>query len=49
MLTKPYPCLVLTDGHRLVEGAKLGKAVILKIEAEKLTLEEGGKIVEVKL
>ena len=49
VLTKPYPCIVLGDGHRLLEGAKVGSATIIKIEAEKLTLEEGGKILEVAL
>ena len=34
ILTKPYPCLVMRDGMRVLEGASLGENVILKIEAD---------------
>ena len=34
ILTKPYPCLVMRDGMRVLEGAALGENVILKIEAD---------------
>ena len=34
ILTKPYPCLVMRDGMRVMEGASLGENVILKIEAD---------------
>ena len=34
ILTKPYPCLVMRDGMRVMEGAALGENVILKIEAD---------------
>jgi len=48
ILTEPYPCVVMRNGLRLVEGAQIGKAVLLKIEADKLTLEDGGRKVEWK-
>ena len=38
ILTKPYPCLVLRDGTRVLEGAPLGGNVILKIEADAVTV-----------
>lgn len=41
ILTEPYPCVVLADGLRLIEGAQIGGAVLEKIEADRLTLKEG--------
>ena len=38
ILTTPYPCLVLRNGSRLLEGAPMGDSVIVKIEAESVTL-----------
>lgn len=38
ILTKPYPCLVMRDGSRVLEGAALGESVILKIEADAVTV-----------
>lgn len=38
ILTAPYPCLVLRDGRRVLEGAPVGDSVILKIEADSVTL-----------
>ena len=38
ILTKPYPCLVMRDGSRVLEGASLGESVILKIEADAVTV-----------
>ena len=38
ILTKPYPCLVMRDGARVLEGASLGENVILKIEADAVTV-----------
>ena len=38
ILTTPYPCLVLKNGARLLEGATVGGSVILKIEADSVTL-----------
>ena len=38
ILTKPYPCLVLRDGSRVLEGAPLGESVVLKIEADEVTI-----------
>ena len=34
ILTKPYPCLVMRDGSRVLEGAPLGGNIILKIDAD---------------
>ncbi len=38
ILTKPYPCLVMRDGTRVLEGASLGGSVILKIDADEVTV-----------
>jgi len=38
ILTKPYPCLVMRDGTRVLEGASLGGSVILKIDADAVTV-----------
>lgn len=38
ILTVPYPCLVLRDGRRVMEGAEIGGNVILKIDADSVTL-----------
>lgn len=38
ILTVPYPCLVLRDGRRLLEGATVEDSVIMKIEADSVTL-----------
>ena len=38
ILTKPYPCLVMRDGSRIMEGAMLGGNVILKIDADEVTV-----------
>lgn len=38
ILTAPYPCLVLKNGARLLEGASIGGGVITKIEADSVTL-----------
>lgn len=38
ILVKPYPCLVMKDGRRLMEGASIGDNMILKIEADTVTL-----------
>ena len=46
ILTKPYPCVVMRDGHRVMEGAQIGAATLEKIEADKLVLKEAGKTFE---
>ena len=38
ILTMPYPCLVLRDGARIMEGASIGDNVVLKIAADSVTL-----------
>ena len=38
ILTKPYPCLVMRDGSRVLEGAALSGNVIVKIEADAVTV-----------
>jgi len=46
ILTTPYPCLVLKNGMRVLEGAPLGDSVVLKIEADAVTLTNAnGRIV----
>ena len=46
ILTAPYPCVVLRNGTRLTEGASLGTAVLVTIAADKLTLKDGGSVIE---
>ena len=48
ILTAPYPCVVLRNGTRLTEGASLGTAVLVTIAADKLTLKDGGSVIEWK-
>ena len=38
ILTTPYPCLVMRDGSRVLEGAALGGNVIVKIEADAVSV-----------
>ena len=38
ILTKPYPCLVMRDGSRVLEGAPLGGNVVLKIDADEVVV-----------
>ena len=38
ILTTPYPCIVLRDGRRLMEGAAIGDSVIVEIGADAVTL-----------
>lgn len=44
VLTKPYPCVVMRNGHRVMEGAQIGTAKLVKIEADELTLSEGDRL-----
>jgi hypothetical protein len=39
-LTVPYPCLVLSDGTRAMEGACFGGFVIEKIEADRVRVRQ---------
>ena len=38
ILTEPYPCLVLRDGRRILEGAPVGDLIVQKIEADSVSL-----------
>ena len=38
ILTTPYPCLVLRSGARVMEGAMLGDSVVVRIEADAVTV-----------
>jgi len=38
ILTTPYPCLVMRDGRRIMEGAPVGDSIVLKIESDSVTL-----------
>ncbi len=38
ILTTPYPCLVLRDGRRILEGGTVGDATILSIAADSVTV-----------
>lgn len=46
ILTAPYPCVVMRNGHRVMEGAQIGTAILEKIEADRLVLSEAGKTFE---
>ena len=38
ILTTPYPCLVLKDGRRIMEGAPIGDSVVLKIGVDSVMI-----------
>lgn len=38
VLIDPYPCLVMRNGTRLLEGGQIGESTILKIEPDQITL-----------
>lgn len=38
ILTTPYPCLVLRNGMRIMEGAPVGDSVVVEIAADSVTL-----------
>ena len=38
ILTTPYPCLVMRDGRRILEGGMVGDATILSIAADSVTV-----------
>jgi hypothetical protein len=38
ILTTPYPCLVMRDGRRIMEGAPVGDSIVLKIESDSVTI-----------
>ena len=38
ILTTPYPCLVMRDGRRVMEGATIADSVIVEIGADSVTL-----------
>ena len=38
ILTTPYPCLVMRDGRRIMEGATVADSVIVEIGADSVTL-----------
>lgn len=38
ILTTPYPCLVMRDGRRIMEGAAIGDSVIVEIGTDSVTL-----------
>ena len=48
ILTAPYPCVVMRDGHRVMEGALIGNALLLRIESDRLVLKDGGNEFEWK-
>lgn len=48
ILMKPYPCVVMRNGLRLIEGAELGTARIERIAADRVVLRDGGATFEWK-
>lgn len=45
ILMTPYPCLVMRNGSRVLEGASVGESVILKIEADAVTVSNSMGVV----
>ena len=43
ILTRPYPCVVLRDGHRIVEGGQLGGYTVIGITAGSVELQLGDR------
>lgn len=41
ILMRPYPCIVMQNGHRIVEGGQLGAYTVEKISANGLSLKLG--------
>lgn len=41
ILTVPYPCLVLVDGTRVLEGASFGEYVVEKIKSDSVVIRGG--------
>lgn len=41
ILTTPYPCVVLTDGSRCLEGSRIGGLELKRITAEELVFKAG--------
>ena len=48
ILTKPYPCVVLVDGSRCLEGARIGRLVLERISAEELVFRSGASVLRWK-
>lgn len=48
LLSKPYPCVVMRDGHRLCAGAQIGTAIIVRIASDRLVLKDGEREFEWK-
>ena len=46
ILTVPFPCVIMRDGSRLMEGAQIGGAILEKIAVDHLKLREGGREIE---
>ncbi len=49
LLTVPYPCLVLRDGSRIVEGAEFNGYIVSKISEEAVLLKHGDTTLEWRL
>ena len=49
ILTTPYPCLVMQNGARVLEGATIGDGLILKIEADAVTVSNSTGVAVWKL
>ncbi len=45
ILMTPYPCLVMRNGSRVLEGATVGENLILKIEADAVTVSNSTGVV----
>ena len=46
ILTTPYPCVIMGDGHRVMEGAQIGTATLERIEPDRLVFRDGASTFE---
>ena len=46
IITNPYPCLVMRNGMRILEGASIGENVIVKIETDQVIItNSAGRVI----
>lgn len=43
IITSPYPCIIMRDGSRAIEGAYVGEWLVVKIEANQVKFRKNGK------
>lgn len=43
IITSPYPCIIMRDGSRAIEGAYVGEWLVVKIEANQVKFRKNGR------